>query len=93
MLDSIALISYSRALTKAETSRSPFLFKALSEVWASIFLAFEVLTRLAARFDDWLFESEGCFLLAEGFEAIEEMRWWSQRRCHYLPECNYVENL
>ena len=75
MLDSMALISYSRALTKVETSRSPFLFRALSEVWASIFLAFEVLTRLAARLkDDWLFESDGCFRLAEAFEAIEHIR-------------------
>ena len=59
MLATIALISNSRALTKADTSRSPFLLKALSEVWARMVLAEEVLTRLAARFE----EGGGCFRL------------------------------
>ena len=52
MLAAIALISNSRALTKAETSRSPFLLNALSEAWASMVLAEEVLTRLAARLEE-----------------------------------------
>lgn len=94
MLDSMALISYSRALTKVETSRSPCLFKALSEVWASISLALEVLTRLAARFDDeWLFESDGCFRLAEGFGAIEHIRSRSEVLLASLLGCCSVEKL
>ena len=62
MLAAIALISNSRALTKAETSRSPFLLNALSEAWARIVLAEEVLTRLAARLDDegGMLDLEGC---------------------------------
>ena len=42
MLVSNALISNSRALTKAATSSSPFLFRALSELWARIERADEV---------------------------------------------------
>lgn len=49
MLASSALISYSRALTNAETSSSPFLFKALSDVWERIVRAEKTLTRLALR--------------------------------------------
>lgn len=50
MLASKALISYSRALTKAETSSSPFLFKALSDVWERIVRAEKILTRFAPWF-------------------------------------------
>ncbi len=71
MLAAIALISNSRALTKADTSRSPFLLKALSEVWARMVLAEEVLTRLAARLEEGggLLDWRGCFRLRgpEGF--------------------------
>lgn len=42
MLVCSALISNSRALTKAATSSSPFLFRALSELWARIERADEV---------------------------------------------------
>ena len=53
MLASSALISNSRALTNAPTSRSPFWLRALSEDWARMDLAKKVLTRLlvAARMD------------------------------------------
>lgn len=49
MLVSIALISNSLALTKVDTSRSPFLFRALSEACANMVLAMVVLTRFTTR--------------------------------------------
>lgn len=72
MLAAIAFISNSRALTKAETSRSPLLFNALSEAWARIVLADEVLTRLAARLEDGggLLNWGGCLRLSGPEGAI-----------------------
>ena len=72
MLAAIAFISNSRALTKAETSRSPLLFNALSEAWARIVLADEVLTRLAARLEDGggLLDWGGCLRLSGPEGAI-----------------------
>ena len=73
MLAAIALISNSRDLTKAETSSSPFLLNALSEAWARIVLAEEVLTRLAARLEDagGLVDGGGCLRLSGPEEAIK----------------------
>lgn len=48
MLDSMALISNSRALTKAATSSSPSLFTAWSAVCVKRTLAEDVLTRFAS---------------------------------------------
>lgn len=48
MLASMALISNSRALTKAATSSSPSLLTALSAVWVNRTLAEDVLTRFAS---------------------------------------------
>ena len=65
MLATMALISNSRALTKADTSRSPVLLKAFSDVWARIVLAKEVRTRLAACLEDGggLLDWGGCLRL------------------------------
>lgn len=72
MLAAIALISNSRALTKADTSRSPFLLKALSEAWARIDLAEKVFTRLAARLEvgSGLLDWGGSLRLSGPEEAI-----------------------
>ncbi len=59
MFVAIALISNSRALMKAETSRSPFLFNALSDVCARIVLAAEILTRLAEAWGGGFLEVVG----------------------------------
>ncbi len=58
MLASMALISNSRALMKADTSSSPSLPTALSEDWAKTVLAEDVLTRFPLR----CVSDEGCFL-------------------------------
>lgn len=49
ILFSIALISNWRALTKADTSRSPFRFNALSDAWVRMVLASTCFGRLEPR--------------------------------------------
>ena len=66
MLASSALISYSRALTKLETSRSPFWLRAFSDVWVRIVRG-EGLTRFMGRLEKG---SELCFLLRFGFGGM-----------------------
>ena len=62
MLSPIALISNSRALTKADTSRSPSLLRALSVSCVRIVLALEILTRLVGRWilDEVFADPRGC---------------------------------